>query len=66
MEDKKQICTLLLAACQETRYLGDLAELNYNPETETVTATFRGGAKKRINVLCDSGFALMKDVLKNL
>ena len=66
MENKEQICALLLAACQETRYLGDMTALEYNPETETVTATFRGGAKKRINVLCDSGYALMKDVLKNL
>ena len=41
MENKEQICSLLLAACRETRYLGDLIALEYDSGAEAVTAIFK-------------------------
>ena len=41
MENKEQICSLLLAACRETRYLGDMIALEYDSGAEAVTAIFK-------------------------
>ena len=64
MEDKQKICDLLLPALQATRNLSDLVELRYDGYTEIVTATFDNGYSKRANVGCDSGTAMIQDILK--
>lgn len=64
-EDKQLICSLLCAACRETRGLFDLLALRYNKEQETVTAFFPGGSKV-INVAMDSGTAMIRDIMKNI
>lgn len=77
MENKKEICELLLKACQRTDFLGDLVSLEYcKKETdpnyprlnglETVTATFKNGCKKKVNVDADSGYSMIRDTLKGL
>ena len=66
MENKQEILDKLLATLQATRIFRDLASLEYEPEQEMVTAVYEGGATLRVNVACDSGFAMIKDVLRLL
>jgi len=48
----------------------DLMDLEYSGiltcGDEYVTALFRNGSRKTINVTCDSGYALIQDVMKGL
>lgn len=62
-EDKQKICDLLLKALQETRNLYDLTNLLYDPENEVVIATFDNGYTKKANVACDSGTAMIRDII---
>ena len=68
MEDKQKICDLLLPALQATRNLYDLEKLTYyrDGDRETVTATFRNGYDKHVNVAMDSGTAMIKDIISNI
>lgn len=66
MENKQEILDKLLPALQATRIFRDLASLDYDPQTEMVTAAYDGGATLRVNVAGDSGFAMIKDVLRLL
>jgi hypothetical protein len=66
MENKQEICDRLLSALQSTRDLYDLAELRYSRDTETVTATFSSGYSKHANVACDSGIAMIQDIIKQI
>ena len=66
MENKQEILDKLLATLQATRIFRDLASLEYEPEQEMVTAVYEGGATLRVNVAGDSGFAMIKDVLRLL
>ena len=67
-ENMQRICDLLLKTLQETRAGSKLTGLIYavEPHKETVTMVFRNGGEKTINVTCDSGVALIYDVLKYL
>lgn len=65
-ENKQHILDLLLPALQATRHLENLAILDYDAETECVKAFFSseyGGCVKTVNVACDSGIAMIRDVL---
>ena len=62
-EDKQKICDLLLKALQETRNLYDLTNLLYDLENEVVIATFDNGYTKKANVACDSGTAMIRDII---
>lgn len=64
-ENKQLICDKLLEALQLTRQMEDLTALTFDPETEIVTAKFKGGNKK-INVACDSGYSMISDLIVNL
>ena len=65
MENKQDILDFLLPALQWTRACEDLCTLEYDEETEIVTATFANGSKK-INVAMDSGIAMIRDVLAHI
>lgn len=69
-EDKAKVCELLLTTLQETRHMDDLVCLDYSGilagGEEFVTATFTNGSRKTINVTYDSGWKLIKDVMKGL
>lgn len=65
-EDKQNILNLMLPALRETRMLNDLSTLEYDEEMEVVTATFSSGFKKHVNVACDSGISMIRDVLKQI
>ena len=47
-----------------TRQLSDLIDLDYIKESEIVVAHFEGGHKVDINVACDSGVAMIKDIIR--
>lgn len=66
MENKQEILDKLLPALQATRLFRDLVSLEYEPEQKMVTAVYDGGATLRVNVSGDSGFAMIKDVLRLL
>lgn len=65
-EDKQDILNSLYVALIKTRQYWDLADLRYDAEKETVTASFMGGGKKVINVAMDSGSAMIRDVMRGL
>lgn len=65
-EDKQKICDLLLVTLQETRNGNDLLSLTFDAETEVVTGKFEGGGVRRINVACDSGTSMIRDIMNNL
>lgn len=65
-ENKQMICNLLLPALQATRNLYDLTDLHYDEENEVVVASFDGGSVKVANVACDSGTAMIRDIIKSI
>lgn len=66
MEDKQRICSALAPLLRLTRNLYDLAYLHYDPETETVKATFLNGHTKTANVALDSGTAMIRDIIQQI
>lgn len=65
-EDKQDICSLLCRALQATRNACNLVSLDYDPARETVTVLFMGGGNRQINVACDSGTAMIRDIMRHL
>ena len=65
-ENKQDILNYLKATLQLTRCGQDIADLIYNDEKETVMVMFKTGAFKVINVACDSGSAMILDVVKGI
>lgn len=65
MENKQEICNLLCKALQATRDQYDLKELIYNEEHELVTVVYEEGGTT-VNVACDSGIAMMRDILNSM
>lgn len=63
---KYDICRALLPVLKMTRALRDLEDLEYHVDTEEVHAVFRGGYTKKINVECDSGLAMIKDIVNKI
>ena len=66
MEDKQAICDALLTTLQLTRRYEDMQYIAYDAATETVTVTYNDISHRYINVECDSGIAMIKDILKNI
>lgn len=65
-ENKELICDLLCVTLKYTRNLFDLEALKYDVANETVTATFRNGGTRVINVAGDSGTAMIRDIMNGL
>lgn len=65
MEDKQEICNALLKALQRTRACADLLDLTYYEGQGIVVATFEDG-RITINVMADSGMAMIFDIIKML
>lgn len=72
MENKAEIVKAFLPVLQMTEYFNDLVDLEYQLKTDgkfkskKVIATFNNGCTKEANVTYDSGFAILKDILKQL
>lgn len=65
-ENKKEITTRLYRTLIMTREFMELESLVYVKQTEKVIARFKNGRIKTINVECDSGIALVVDVITGL
>lgn len=66
-ENKQLILDRLLLAIRETRAGQDVVNLRYDPEKELVHVDFMSGNDGRIiNVHMDSGWAMIKDVVRHL
>ena len=67
-EDKQAILDALKVALNLTRAGDDITALNYDKEREEVQVHFNNSsfAARRINVSCDSGIAMIRDVMKGL
>ena len=67
MENKQLICDLLLDAIRQTRAGDDITALRFIEEEETVHVDFESGKDGRIiNVALDSGWAMIKDIVKQI
>jgi hypothetical protein len=67
-EDKQAILYHLKQALNLTRAGDDITALNYDKEREEVQVHFNNSsfAARRINVSCDSGIAMIRDVMRGL
>ena len=65
-EDKQLICDYLLEALKLTRGQGDLETLIFDSETEIVTGTYKNGGEVRVNVACDSGVSMIRDIMAKM
>ena len=66
-ENKALICERLCEVLKLTSQChDDLLDLDYDGELEIVTAIFASGGKRRINVALDSGWAMIKDILRGV
>ena len=64
MENKSIICQLLLSAVRSTRAGSDVDAIIYDDEQEVATIYYDNGYSKAVNVACDSGIAMMRDILE--
>ncbi len=65
MEDKQKICDALCEAIQMTRAGSALTRLEYDADAEAVWAWIGDERYHRpINVACDSGLAVIVDVVR--
>lgn len=62
-EDKQAICTALCTALQLTRAGATLEYIAYDSEKQTATAHYSDKFPVEINVACDSGWALIYDII---
>lgn len=65
-ENKRLICDRLLEVLYLTRQCSDLIDLDYIEDEELVIAHFENGRRTAINVACDSGIALIRDVVRTI
>lgn len=64
-ENKQDILNLLAVTLKQTKDLYDLVDLTYDESTEMVKATFQNGVRYA-NVSCDSGVAMIVDVIRQI
>ncbi|MBO7078459.1 MAG: hypothetical protein J6W64_01455 [Bacilli bacterium] len=65
MEDKQLICDLLCKTLQATRGQKDLIDIQYDRGKETATLHYEGRLIS-VNVACDSGTAMIRDIMKEV
>lgn len=66
MEDKKEIVMSLKHLLRATRAGADIEQMELSGNGETVRITFENGCEKDINIACDSGIAIIKDVVAGI
>lgn len=66
MENKEEIVMRLKLLLMATRAGSDIEDLVLSGDQKAVTVKFRNGGEKKVNVECDSGIALIDDVIKVL
>ena len=66
MEDLQKVCDLLTETLKATRNLNELEKLEYQKNSKNVIATFTNGNIKKVNVMLDSGTAMITDIIKQI
>lgn len=66
MEDKEDIVKRLKLLLVATRAGSSIVDLVLNEKQTEVTITFKQGGMRRINIIGDSGIAIIKDVINRL
>ena len=67
-EDKQKICDKLLETLRATRKFSDLINLEYVKEQydDFVIVTYGNGHRKKVTVTCDSGMAMIMDIMHHI
>ena len=65
-ENKKLIIAYYLRCLQLTNAGDGLQAIALSEDEETATLIFESGAKKAVNIACDSGIALIQDIARAL
>ncbi|MCX4341403.1 MAG: hypothetical protein OSJ72_17385 [Lachnospiraceae bacterium] len=65
-ENKEAIVTRLSLLLKETRAGWGLDRLKLSEDKKTVQIVFLSGTEKSVNVECDSGIAIIQDVIRAL
>ncbi len=65
-ENKKEIVGRLSILLKATRAGWNLDRLKLSEDQKEVLIIFRTGCEKRVNIECDSGIAVIKDVIRGL
>ena len=66
-EDKQNVINYLFAALKQTVAGVDLESIRYEQLTngdEIAVLMYENGYRKSVNISCDSGLALMRDILR--
>lgn len=63
-ENKELICEKLTETLKLTRQFSDLEGIALESNEETAVVHWNGGFESRVNVTCDSGSAMIRDILK--
>lgn len=66
MENKKDIVMRLKLLLMVTRAGNSVENLTLSEDQRTVTIEFSSGGSRDVNVACDSGIALVQDVIRVL
>ena len=66
MENKQEILNYLCKAIQATRAGDNVTMLEYDVEQEMVYVYFDRHIGRKINVACDSGIAMIRDVMRHI
>lgn len=66
MEDKKEIVMLLKHVLQATRAGEDIEQMELGCAVSPPQPTFKNKCVKDVNIACDSGIAIIRDVAKAL
>lgn len=64
MENKKLILSYFLRCLQLTDAGEAIEAIELSDDKETATIIFRNGFKRPVNVACDSGIAMIRDIAK--
>lgn len=65
-ENKFYICRQLSNLVRETRAGSDVLGITLQADQKTAVITYRTGARKEVNVECDSGIAMIIDICRAL
>lgn len=63
-ENKVQICAQLTETLKLTRQFSDLEGIALENNEGTAVVHWKGGFESRVNITCDSGSAMIRDILK--
>lgn len=66
MENKEDIVKRLKLLLIATRAGENIDDLMLSDDQNSITISFKTGGTKVVNIMCDSGYAIIMDVMKNI